>query len=415
MRDGPDPVAFPGPDGRAAYRYMDAMRFFAALAVVLGHARALMWVPPRHGEPMALWSWTFTQLASVGHQAVVVFFVLSGFWISQSTARQLNGDRFWPEFLTDRLSRLLVVVIPGLAFGVVLDLLGAGVFRGVAYWGGLGLLSLSDGVYDRLAPHVLVGNLLFLQSFAVRTAGTNGALWSVGFEFWYYLWFAALAVSVRRRAPSPMLLALALGVIWPVLLLSFPVWLLGSLVHHTDRRWGQRATLSRNKARVLLALGVMAMAAVLLLHRQAHAKYYIFDVPFGLAFALVLWALLREALPFPRWLAPFARYGAGASFSLYVTHYPLLVLAVSVAGYETRRSPDFASWGVIVGMCLLSVVAGWLFARVTEAHTGRLRRSIRARLLPAAKGVTTQVADAMGPPFQTARQKRKRVHRHETQ
>ena len=45
-------------------------------------------------------------------------------------------------------------------------------------------------------------------------------------------------------------------------------------------------------------------------------------------------------LPVPpilmRWLAPFARYGAGASFSLYVTHYPLLVVAVSAIGYEAR-------------------------------------------------------------------------------
>jgi peptidoglycan/LPS O-acetylase OafA/YrhL len=415
MRDGPDPAAFHSPDGRAAYRYMDAMRFFAAMAVVLGHARALVWVPPGHGDPMALWSWTFTQFASIGHQAVMVFFVLSGFWISHSTTRQLNGERFWPEFLTDRLSRLLVVVVPGLAFGVLLDLLGASVFRGVAYWGGLGLLSLADGVYDRLAPQVLVGNVLFLQGFAVRTAGTNGALWSVGFELWYYLWFAALAVSIRRRAPSPVLLALMLGVIWPVLLLSFAVWLMGSFVYHADRRWGQRATLSRNKARILLGAGVMAMVVVLVLHRLTHAKSFVSDVPLGLAFTLVLWALLRDALPFPRWLAPFARYGASASFSLYVTHYPLLVLAVSAVGYETRRNPDFASFAVIVSMCLLSVAVGWLFARVTEAHTGRLRRLIRARLQPAAKGVTTQVAGAMGPPFQTARQKRKRVHRHETQ
>jgi len=415
MRGEPDPVAFHSPDERAAYRYMDAMRFFAALAVVLGHARALVWVPPGQGDPMVPWAWTFSQFASFGHHAVMVFFVLSGFWISHSTMRHLAGERFWPGFLTDRLSRLLVVVVPGLAFGAVLDLLGAGLFHGVAYWGGLGVLSLVDGVYDRLTPQVLIGNLLFLQNFAVHTAGTNGSLWSVGYELWYYVWFAALAVSIRRRAPSPVLLALVLGVIWPVLLLSFPVWLMGCFVHYADRRWGRRAVPSRNKARVLLAAGVLAMLAVILLQRQAHVKYFIADVPFGLAFTLVLWALLRGALPFPRWLAPFARYGAGASFSLYVTHYPLLVLTVSAIGYETRRNPDFASCGLIVGMCLLTIAAGWLFARVTEAHTGRLRRLVRARLQPAAKGVTTQAAAAMGPPFQTARQKRKRVHRHETQ
>jgi peptidoglycan/LPS O-acetylase OafA/YrhL len=377
---------------------MDAMRFFAALAVVLGHAQALVWAPPARGEQMAPWSWTFTQLSNFGHQAVMVFFVLSGFWISHSVARQLDGERFWPNFLTARLSRLLIVVIPGLAFGALLDVLGAGVFHGVAYWGGLGLRSMADGVYSYLTPGVIAGNLLFLQNFAVHTPGTNGAMWSVGFEFWYYLWFAALTASVHQRAPSPVLLTLALGLFWPVLLLSFPVWLMGSLVFHADRRC--QAPERRGEARVLLAVGLVAMIAVLVFLHPPKVKYYISDVPLGLSFSLVLWGLLRGALPFPRWLSPFARYGAGASFSLYVTHYPLLVIGVSMVGYKVRPNPDLASFGLILGLCLLSIAAAWMFSRFTEAHTGRLRHVLRAWLRPAAKKVTSSVPEAIGAPFQ---------------
>ena len=75
MWGGPDSAAFPRPDERAAYRYMDAMRFFAALAVVMGHAQALVWASPARGEQMAWWSWTFTHLSNYGHQAVMVFFL----------------------------------------------------------------------------------------------------------------------------------------------------------------------------------------------------------------------------------------------------------------------------------------------------------------------------------------------------
>ena len=391
------------------------MRFFAALAVVMGHAQALVWAPPARGEQMAWWSWTFTHLSNFGHQAVMVFFVLSGFWISHSAARQLAGEGFWPNFLTARLSRLLIVVVPGLVLGIMLDVLGTEVFHGVAYRGGLGLRSLADGIYAHLTPGVIAGNLLFLQNFAVHTPGTNGAMWSVGFEFWYYLWFAALAVSIHQRAPSPMLLTLALGLFWPVLLLSFPVWLMGSFVFHADRRRAPRAPERRSEALVMLAMGVAAMVAVLVFLHPPRVKYYISDVPLGLSFSLVLWALLRGALPFPRWLGPFARYGAGASFSLYVTHYPLLVLGVSVIGYKAHPKPDLASFAAIVGLCLLAVAAAWVFSRLTEAHTRRLRQLLAARFRRAAKGVTTPPAVAMGAPFQTARQKRKRVHSHETQ
>jgi hypothetical protein len=49
---------------------------------------------------------------------------------------------------------------------------------------------------------------------------------------------------------------------------------------------------------------------------------------------------------------------------------------------------------------LLTIAVAWLFARGTEAHTGRLRELVRARVRPAARGVTTPPAEAMGPPFQ---------------
>ena len=40
--------------------------------------------------------------------------------------------------------------------------------------------------------------------------GSNGPLWSLAFEFWYYLWFPALWLLWRRQ-PSWMLATLAVG------------------------------------------------------------------------------------------------------------------------------------------------------------------------------------------------------------
>ena len=386
MRGGSEPVAFARPEARAAYRYMDAMRFFAALTVVMGHAVGMVWGGPENGKPAELWSGTFTQLAGFGHEAVVVFFVLSGFWISHSAVRQLAGERFWREFLTDRLSRLLIVVVPALALGAVLDVLGASLFHGSVYWGGLGLERLDDGVYSHLKASVLLGNLLFLEGFAVKAFGSNGVLWSVAFEFWYYIWFAALAVSVVRRKPSPALLALGLGAIWPVLLYMFPVWLIGSGVYLADRHWVQRTGMRTDKALAVLVAGVVAMAAALLVVRLGLLKVVFSDLLVGLAFSIALWGLLRGAVAFPRWLAPFARYGAAASFSLYVTHYPLFAFVLSAIGHNARRTPDLASFVLILVLGALAVATAWLFSRMTEAHTSRLRGMIRLRLRPAARG-----------------------------
>lgn len=61
------------------------------------------------------------------------------------------------------------------------------------------------------------------------------------------------------------------------------------------------------------------------------------------------------------------RYGATASVSLYLTHYPFIFFAVSVAGLHRRYQPGFASLAEILLLCALATIYGWLLSRVTEA------------------------------------------------
>lgn len=360
---------------------MDAARFFAALMVVMGHALGMAGWPLVQNDRLGPASWTFVHVVAFGHEAVMVFFVLSGFWISHSAVRLLDGDRFWSEYLTDRVSRLLIVLVPALGFGALLDLLGASVFHGAVYWGHHSFAPLKDGVYNHLTPLVFLGNLVFLQGLAVSVLGTNGPLWSIAYEFWYYLWFAGLAVSIHRRRLSPALLTLALGVIWPPLMTRFPIWLMGSLVYFADRHWAQRFGMSRGTARLLLGVGVVSMVAALLVARLGIMPIVVSDQFVGLAFSLVLWGLLRDAVRFPRWLAPFARYGAGASFSLYAIHVPLFAFVLSAVGGDpgAGREP-FVLVVVVLALCLLAVAVGWLFARITEAKTAQFRQIARLRL-----------------------------------
>jgi len=105
-------------------------------------------------------------------------------------------------------TRLYVVLVPGLLFGFFWDRMGS--------W-----LSAARGIYAHslsdLGPAVplknltlgtLLGNLLFLQTILCETFGSNGPLWSLANEFWYYALFpvslgAGLAWAVRRfRKPN---------------------------------------------------------------------------------------------------------------------------------------------------------------------------------------------------------------------
>ena len=50
----------------------------------------------------------------------------------------------------------------------------------------------------------LFGGLLFQSSLASPSFGTNGPLWSLSFEFWFYALYPVLLVVSGRLAAWPM-------------------------------------------------------------------------------------------------------------------------------------------------------------------------------------------------------------------
>src|SRR5437868_5279704 len=95
--------------------FLDLVRGLSALAVMAGHLRGLFFVPfDQANAPTALIGAVYF-LTSLGHQAVVVFFVLSGYFIAGNVLRSLADQSWnWRGYLTRRLVRLSIVLIPAL-------------------------------------------------------------------------------------------------------------------------------------------------------------------------------------------------------------------------------------------------------------------------------------------------------------
>ena len=136
-------------------------------------------------------------------EAVVVFFVLSGYLVGGSVLRAVRvGTWTWKDYLLKRLTRLWVPLIPGLIIGVILDRLGYRIFgQGSIYHNppGIDLLTAVD-LARRVGVRVFLGNAFFLQGILVPHLGTNVSLWSLADEFWYYIIFplSVLAVTAGR-------------------------------------------------------------------------------------------------------------------------------------------------------------------------------------------------------------------------
>ena len=166
--------------------HLDLVRGGAALLVLLSHARNLFFRDYRDlGSYQTLTNRILYFLTGLGHEAVIVFFVLSGFLVGGSVLKA--SIKFsWPTYLVARTSRLYVVLIPALLVVFVCDSIGP-MLSGGQFWYASVLPHFNSAPFSAsISAKIFLGNLLFLQTILVPPFGSDGPLWSLANEFWYY-------------------------------------------------------------------------------------------------------------------------------------------------------------------------------------------------------------------------------------
>lgn len=365
--------------------YLDAARFLAAFTVVYGHLKLLLLVPFQD----ALFHNILTTLlyfwALLAHDCVMVFFVLSGFWISRSVVRRAGSGPFWKNYLIDRLSRLEIVLIPAMALGALFDVSGAFILGSDVYNSLPGLVTDKGGLAGQLSLGSAIGNMLFLQRLVVPTFGTNAALWSLTNEFWYYIWFPALWFILRYRKLTFGAVALVVAAFFPFLLLGFAVWLCGTALYFANdwavrRGWVGR----RGLAAPFLFGGGLAFLGALALSETQRLAVWQSDLLVGFFFAVMAFGLSLWAPRPVRFVTFLASYGARASYSLYLVHIPLIVFLRAIFWSGPLMEPTWTAFAQIFLALAAILVFAWFFAQVTEGNTARLRDFLhrRADLLP---------------------------------
>jgi peptidoglycan/LPS O-acetylase OafA/YrhL len=321
---------------------LDAIRGIAALAVFGSHWRELFLIPfaeIKHHTPFVRLLYGVTDF---GHEAVIIFFVMSGYLVGGSAFKAIvNGKWTWKKYSFDRLTRLYIVLLPALLLGYAIDTYGIHRFGEGGIYGGLAAQTIvQHPVAANLAPGIFLANGLFLQTIRSPALGSNGPLWSLANEFWYYILFpcVALAFVKNQKAALRALYAFAFCAIlifvgWNISL-YFLVWLLGLAIALSP------PVPSPAIGRVVLAAASILLLTVLLGMHHFLAKGASRDFVLAIFSAGFFYAVIQPLnFDWPAALPRIAKHLAASSYTLYLVHLPLLVL-LEAALIRGRWYPD---------------------------------------------------------------------------
>jgi peptidoglycan/LPS O-acetylase OafA/YrhL len=374
-------LAYRSLHGTASSDHLDLVRGLAALAVMLGHLRKLFFVdsPEIRGHSNLLLEIMYFA-TGFGHEAVMIFFVLSGFLVGGSVLRgRMDGEWSWRPYATNRLTRLWVVLIPALLLGAIWDRSGIFVFGTHGIYGGLVQNHVVQFVVrPRLSGTVMLGNALFLQGILTPTFGTNGPLWSLSFEFWYYVLFplVVLAFPAWKVGWSAILYATAATLIaffiGESMSIYFLIWLLGAAINLAPTSSGRLATLWIGVATAAL----LSLLAVLKF--KPGFTEYPHDFVVAVASVALIYALLRSsARSTSGFYSRAAHRLAGFSYTLYVVHLPALAfMSAWLAGRRWQPDSVHIVAGAALAICILAYA--FVIAQFTEYRTSEVRARVTA-------------------------------------
>ena len=347
--------------------YLDLVRFLAALAVVLMHVRQARLVDGPGAD----------HLTMLGREAVMAFFVLSGFVIAYTGDTRRPSAR---DYVVARCARIYSVALPVLLLGLVCAMLLAP-----------HLNHPIDKSYQLAKPWLYMPfHLLFMGDLwrLTEVPPLLAQWWSLNYEVWYYVLFGvACYLSGARRL---LALALVLAIMGIKLWLLLPVWLAGVGLYRWQARHRLPLTLARAGwvASLVLLYAYEASDCEALLRALGRASWfaqafalgnadrfladYVVGLIVCLNFACARFAgfgaLLRVAGPVQRC--------ASYTLTLYLSHALVLAAWPVLYRHDPASGIDLLMLAVAIG------AATWLLGTLTEQRKYAWRRLFE-RLLAA--------------------------------
>lgn len=346
--------------------YLSFLRFAAAVAVVLAHARAFI-IPKQQNF-----------LTIHGGEAVAVFFVLSGFVIRFVTAER--GEKDWRTYATARIARIYPVLLLALIVTTVADTVG--VWSNPQAYADQPWFNADTGLCHAFRILSFTNELWFQHVIF----GSDEPLWSLGFELPFYL-LMGLFLFMKGKVRAIFFL-IWFSLFGPKIAAFLTLWLVGVATYDISSKLTSYSN---------ALIGIMMFALPLIIyvyikasvwnwpyiniflpgtyHVIANSLAYYLGIALLVSCNIIGLSLLPSKDNVPSWLARSIDWLAGGSFTLYAVHEPLLA-------FVRATFPNVVE-NQVVGLATLCVVMGAAYglAEIGE-RPKKLYKSFVAKCMP---------------------------------
>jgi peptidoglycan/LPS O-acetylase OafA/YrhL len=353
---------------RPSFDDLATVRGLAAIVVLLSHVVQVHFLRFTGLNTPLHW---ISSIAS--EYAVVVFFILSGYLIAHTLEANIkrNGTLRLDVYVIARIAR----IYPPFLYSIGVSLTVFFILDVFELPGRSSPMRLPTDLYaSRDFVHLSfheIKKALFMFDGLLEI---NGPLWSLYIEVKLYILFAcALALVTKRSITQKILLVmvfyylaksgLALN---PAFVGCAAVWLTGSIAYYVIQGGG--------RARLILCGGLIVITAICYLLKRIEISPWIVGREILITASITL-LLFRVKLS--TWV-PMSRRLSDCSYSLYVTHFPVLLLAQSLLIYTNSTSVIAAGMLAILSIAAAASVA--FIGGIIEAKKSMVQNGILTTL-----------------------------------
>lgn len=342
------------------FYWLDLIRFIAAFLVVAVHVRSDFFLTYSELpiESQNFITQIFYYINSFGLEAVLVFFVLSGFLVGgRNLARLQQGkDISVKKYIIDRFFRIGIPLVASLVLIIFVDF----------------LVGKKSSWFD------LLGNLFGLQGILVRDAG--GVFWTLAYEIWFYVLISAFLLifkSNKRKILGLFLLAISLVAFiglqsYFLFILSFGVLAYYLKDFRINRIYLLLFTL------LWIALSTLSHFAVPSKARDVSIFSWVNNEMLIILMGMVIAVLISQIV----YSKPKTKFGfkiekagtflASFSYTLYLTHFQVLRVLhfLDFPIYDKVTISTVVMFGVLTLICM---IFAFLFYQITEKQTSKIK------------------------------------------